>query len=202
MKLTNPAGDTTALTDYAREGERKAFELGNRGPIKFNADGMLHKEIIDAYRRCGFYVFEGVLSAEELQDLRKDFEQMLDRAPHTKDALVDAKGRPALGAELTEPPFSFARPLGDPSGDRGDSAVKMAEPEPPADAPDSVLISICGVLQLMETFLRLYGHPQLLSIAEQIMGSDFTPFSEAIIVKPAELGAFVSWHHDGGEQWD
>ena len=31
------------MAAYVREGERTAYELGNRGPIKFNSDGTLHK---------------------------------------------------------------------------------------------------------------------------------------------------------------
>ena len=34
-----------AIAAYVREGERKAFELGNRGPIKFNSDGTLDRGI-------------------------------------------------------------------------------------------------------------------------------------------------------------
>ena len=51
-----------------------------------------------------------------------------------------------------------------------------------------------GILQLGDSFLRLYGHPRLLAIAEQINGPDFTPFTDTIWVKPAGLGASVAWH--------
>ena len=206
MSITNKAEDAMAMAAYVREGERTAYELGNRGPIKFNSDGTLHKDITDAYWRCGFYVFEGTLSAEELKDLQEDFEHVLDRVPYTKDAPVDSKGRPALGTEFTRQPFNFARPLSDPLGgtsrNNGRHPAKMTEPEPPADAPDYVISSIYGPLQLMDSCLRLYGHPQLLSIAEQINGPDFTPFTETIIVKPPGLGASVAWHQDGTKQWD
>ena len=47
--------------------------LGNRGPIRFNADGSLHDDILEAYWRYGFYVFEGVLKAQELADIEADF---------------------------------------------------------------------------------------------------------------------------------
>ena len=74
--------------------------------------------------------------------------------------------------------------------------------EPPTDAPDFVIASIAGPLEIMDSCLRLYGHPQLLSIAEQINGPDFTPFTESIIVKPQVLGASVAWHQDGTTHWD
>ena len=54
---------------YLRDGERRADALGNRGPIRFTADGELHPDILEAYWRCGFYVFEGVLKADELADI-------------------------------------------------------------------------------------------------------------------------------------
>ncbi len=191
---------------YAREGERIAYDLGNRGPIKFDEAGTLDKDILDAYLGYGFYVFEEVLKVEELNDLRADLEGVFERAPHTKNALVDAKGRPALGAEFSKPTFHFARPLSDPVGGTskhdGRHPARMMEPEPPSDAPDFVISSIDGPLQIMDSCLRLYGHPQLLSIAEQVNGPDFTPFAESIIVKQAGLGTSVAWHQDGTRRWD
>ena len=53
--------EEAAMQAYLREGEKRAFALGNRGPIRFTATGELHPDIVEAYWRCGFYVFEGVL---------------------------------------------------------------------------------------------------------------------------------------------
>ena len=61
-----------AMDAYVREGEEMAFALGNRGAIKFNADGTLDEDIVEAYWRVGFYVFEGALGDEELEDLQAD----------------------------------------------------------------------------------------------------------------------------------
>ena len=110
--------EASTLDAYVREGERRALELGNRGSIRFDDDGTLAQEIVDAYWRCGFYVFEGALSREELNDLRADMDRAFERAPYTKDAAVDAKGRPALGVGLTRPTFRFDKPLSDPYGER------------------------------------------------------------------------------------
>lgn len=199
-------GNSGTLESYVREGGRKAFELGNRGPIRFNDDGTLDQDILDAYWRCGFYVLEGALSAEELDDLRADMDQAFERAPYTKDAAVDAQGQPALGSDLARPTFRFAKPLSDPYGGTdlvsGRHPAKMSEPAPPADAPDYVINSIGSPLQIMDSCLRLYGHPQLLAIAASINGPDFTPFTESVIVKRAGLGPSVAWHHDGTTHWD
>ncbi|MEM7125361.1 MAG: phytanoyl-CoA dioxygenase family protein [Chloroflexota bacterium] len=190
------------LDTYLREGEQKALTLDNRGPIKFNDDGTLDQKILDAYNRYGFYVFEGVLSAEELQDLKTDFEQMLERAPHTKEAKVDGQGRPALEADLQGSYFNFAKPLSDPMGGHGRHHARMTEIEPPAGSPDYVIVKIASPLQMMDAFLRLYGHPHLLAVAEQVNGPDFTPFAESIVVKQPGLGASVAWHQDGTQRWD
>ena len=196
----------STMESYVQEGKRMAYELGNRGPIRFNADGTLHQEIIDAYWRCGFYVLEGALADEELNDLLVDMESGLERAPYTKDATVDAQGRPALGVDLTRPSFRFAKPLSDPYGGTelvsGRHPAKMNEPAPPEDAPDFVINSIGSPLQIMDSCLRLYGHPQLLAIAAAINGPDFVPFTESVIVKRAGLGPSVAWHHDGTTHWD
>ena len=65
--------ETAAMQQYLRDGEARAMALGNRGPVRYGPDGKLHKDILDAYWRCGFYVFEGVLPQVELDDaVRKD----------------------------------------------------------------------------------------------------------------------------------
>jgi len=206
MSTETKVEDSGSLEAYVREGKRQAYELGNRGPIRFNDDGTLDQAIIDAFWRCGFYVLEGALSAEELSDLRADMDNALERAPFTKDATVDAQGRPAIGSEFERPSFRFAKPLSDPYGGTnvtgGRYEAKMSEPTPPADAPEFVVSSIGSPLQIMDSCLRLYGHPQLLAIAESINGPDFTPFTESVIVKRAGLGPSVAWHHDGTTHWD
>ena len=39
---------------YRKEGEASAMALGNRGPIRYNTDGSLADDIVEAYWRCGF----------------------------------------------------------------------------------------------------------------------------------------------------
>jgi len=196
-----------AMTDnYHVEGEQRALNLGNRGPIEFDANGSLRTDITDAYWRTGFYVFEGVVDGDELNELVAEFDGVLARAPTSSTSQTDTAGRPEIGAEFEQPSFRFAKPLSDPFG--GSSALggrypaKMAELAPPDGAPDEVVTSVFSFLQLMDSGLRLYGHPQLLSVAEQINGPDFTPFTETIWVKPAGLGPSTAWHQDGTTHWD
>ena len=132
-----------AMATYRSAGEARARALGNRGPIRFNADGSLSEDILEAYWRCGFYVFENVLRPEELRDLERDVDRILDRAPTKPDVRVDRQGRPALNAGREMFGFSLVKPLSDPVGgtqyNQGRHPVKMIEPTPPADAPDYVL---------------------------------------------------------------
>src|ERR1700712_2903859 len=198
--------EKTAMQAYLRDGERRAHSLGNRGPIRFTAGGELHPDIVEAYWRCGFYVFEGVLGTEELGDLEADFQDIQDRLPSERGSPVDAQGRPALGAGLKAPTLFWSKPLGDPFGGTslaaGRHPVKMYEPTPAADAPKEVVYLILGSLQFSEAALRLYGHPQLLGVAAAINGEDFVPFNEAIFIKEPGRGASVAWHQDGVTHWD
>jgi hypothetical protein len=195
-----------AMQAYCHEGEQRAHTLGNRGPIRFTADGAIHPDILDAYWRCGFYIFEGVLGADELADIDADLKNILERLPAEKGASLDAKGRPALGADNEAPTLFWSKPLADPFGGtdlaNGRHPVKMTEPTPAADAPEEIVYLILGSLQFSEACLRVYGHPHLLAVAAAVNGPDFTPFNEALFIKEPGLGASVAWHRDGVTHWD
>ena len=198
----------TAMGDaYLAEGVRRAAALGNRGPLEFTADGALAPHIDAAYWRTGFYIFEGVLGDDEVADLVGDFDHFLERTPTSSTATTDAAGRPALSPGLgAKKRFSFGKPLGDPFGGtgaaRGRYQARMTEYDAPDDAPEEVLVTVGGALQFMDSFLRLYGHPLLLAVAEQINGPDFVPFREALWIKEAGLGPSTAWHQDGTTHWD
>jgi hypothetical protein len=198
--------EEAAMQAYLRDGERRAAGLGNRGPIRFTPAGELHPDIVEAYWRCGFYIFEGVLKADELADIERDLLEILDRLPAERGAQLDAKGRPALGADSTAPNLLWSKPLGDPFGGtklaNGRHPVKMFEPTAAADAPKEVVYLILGSLQFSEAALRVYGHPELLAVAAAINGPDFTPFNEALFIKEPGRGASVAWHQDGTTHWD
>ncbi len=200
------SAEAAAMREYLAAGEKRAFALGNRGPIRFTADGGLHPDIVEAYWRCGFYVFEGVLKAEELADIEAGFRELLNRLPSEKGSLIDKHGRPALAADCKAPTLFWSKPLADPFGGtelaNGRHPVKMFEPKAAADAPKEVVYLILGSLQFLEAHLRVYGHPQLLAVAAAINGPDFTPFNEALFIKEPGLGASVAWHRDGVTHWD
>ncbi len=195
-----------AMQRYLQAGESRAYALGNRGPIRFDAEGKLDSKIIKSYWKHGFYIFENVLTLEELEDIEADVEDILERLPTGKGSLVDSKGRPALAADCTGRNLQWAKPLGDPIGGTKDShgrhQIKMTEPQASLDAPEEVVFVILGSLQFSESCLRLYGHPDLLAVAETINGKDFVPFNEALFLKEPGRGASVSWHQDGFTHWD
>lgn len=198
--------EAEAMALYQRAGEARAAALGNRGPIRFNPDGTLAADILEAYWRCGFYVFTDVLGANELADIEADVAAILERAPVTEGAAVDRHGRPALNADCEAPTLFWARPLSDPFGGtdlaNGRHPAKMHEPAPAADAPDKAIYLILGSLQFSDACLRVYGHPGLLGVAAAINGEDFAPFNEALFIKQPGLGASVAWHQDGVTHWD
>ena len=70
--ITPQDSEDDAMQSYIRDGEARAATLGNRGPTRFNENGKLHQDILDAYWRCGFYIFEDVLGPEELADIEVD----------------------------------------------------------------------------------------------------------------------------------
>lgn len=196
----------SVMKQYLAEGERRAFALGNRGPMRFTPDGKVHPDILEAYWRCGFYVFEGVLKADELADIEADLRNILDRLPARRGSPVDRHGRPALAADCTAHTLFWSRPLGDPVGGtsahNGRHPVKMHEPTAAAGAPDEIVYLILGSLQFSDAALRVYGHPHMLAMAAAVNGDDFVPFNEALFIKEPGLGASVAWHQDGVTHWD
>ena len=78
--------EAVAMQAYLEAGEERARQLGNRGPIRFGADGLVHPDILEAYWRCGFYVFEGVLGAAELADIEADLRRRDARDTARADA--------------------------------------------------------------------------------------------------------------------
>jgi len=203
---TDYGPEQQAMDAYLRDGERRASALGNRGPIRFNADGSLDEDILEAYWRCGFYVFTGVLGAEELADIEADVAEILDRVPVTEEARKDRHGRPAIGVDCEAPTLFWARPLSDPLGGtdiaNGRHPARMFEPTPAANAPEKIVHVILGTLQFSDACLRVYGHPDLLAVAAAVNGTDFTPFNEAMFIKQPGLGSSIAWHQDGSTHWD
>ena len=195
-----------AMREYLLAGQAEALALDNRGPIEFDASGRLAQHILEAYSKYGFYVFTGVLSNEECEDIEADMVSLKRSFPTMPDSAVDADGNPALGSDSKTPHLVWSKPLGDPLGGtqlaNGRHQVKMFEPEATADTPLASPFILLGSLRFSDACLRTYAHPELLRVAEAINGPDFAPFNEALFIKEPGIGAAVSWHQDGVTHWD
>ena len=80
--------------DYLVAGQDAALALDNRGPIEFDASGKLAQHILDAYSKYGFYVFTGVLTEEECEDIEADMVTLKASFPVAPDNGVDAEAGP------------------------------------------------------------------------------------------------------------
>lgn len=198
--------DANAMESYLKEGEKKALDLGNRGPIIFDDDGNLCKKIRESYSENGFYIFENVIDSNELADIKEDLENLRANFPTGPDSNLDANGKPAFNANSKSLTLLWSKPLGDPLGGtelaNGRHQIKLFEPEAPVDAPSAVPVILLGSLQFSDACLRTYAHPKLLKVAESINGKDFAPFNEALFIKEPGVGAAVSWHQDGVTHWN
>jgi hypothetical protein len=194
------------MKQYLIQGQDAALAMPNRGPARFGSDGQLDEVIRQAYSKYGFYIFEGVVSDEELKDLEAGIQAMRDNFPVTNGAKVDAQGRPALSTQCKMPNLNWARPLTDPLGGtgllNGRHQVKVFEPDAAEDAPEFAPFILTGHLQFSDATLRAYANPTLLKVAAAINGEDFAPFHESVFFKDPGLGAAVSWHQDGDTHWD
>ena len=198
--------EADAMKAYLINGEKNALALGNRGPITFDENGNLSSAIKEAYSKNGFYIFEGVLNNEEVEDIKEDLENLRQQFPTGPESSLNAKGEPAMNAESKSLTLVWSKPLGDPLGGtelaNGRHQIKMFEPEAKEDAPMAVPLILLGSLQFSDACLRTYAHPKLLKVAESINGKDFAPFNEALFIKEPGIGAAVSWHQDGVTHWE
>ena len=198
--------DSEEMKNYLLEGEKRALELPNRGPIDIDSNGLLSGVIREAYSKYGFYIFENVLNKDELEDIKSDLNRLSAKFPTGPESLVDSKGEPAMNANSKALTIIWSKPLGDPLGGtqlaNGRHQIKMFEPKADESAPEAVPLILLGSLQFSDACLRTYAHPKLLKVAENINGDDFAPFNEALFIKEPGIGAAVSWHQDGVTHWE
>ncbi|WP_164114278.1 phytanoyl-CoA dioxygenase family protein [Sphingorhabdus sp. Alg239-R122] len=194
------------VKDYMYGGLDRALSLGNRGLIRFNEDGSLHQDILDAYFKNGFYVFERVIGEQELADIEADLVDLRSRFPTHPGSDVDSQGRQAIGVGCKAPGLTWSKPLSDPLGGtqiaNGRHQVKLKELDAAEGAPEAAPFILLGSLQFSDAAMRTYGHPDLLRVAAAVNGEDFAPFNEVLFIKDPGLGAAVSWHQDGDTHWD
>ncbi len=177
METDSPGHASFNFDEYCKAGVLRADALGNRGPMRFDAAGRLAQDILDAYYRCGFYVFTGVLDQAEVEILTAEFDEILDNAPVSLDATIDRHGQPA----------------------RFPGYYSMSEQKDPAQPAKVGLVS--HPLMMMDSALRVYAHPDILKMVASVNGEDFVPFHESVFHKGAYEGAPTPWHQDGRTHW-
>ena len=195
------------MDDYFEAGAARARALGNRGPLRFDADGALAADVRAAIDELGFYVFEGLVDADELAEFDAEFQALLARTPRTQDAATDRLGRPVDSAAPL-PQLLWSKPLADPWGGtallNGRHPVQMDAPDREITdaAPSSAIFLLLGLFETLPSALRLSAHPKVLRAVEAICGPDFVPYNDTIFLKEPGLGAAVAWHQDGTTHWD
>ena len=154
--------DSKDMKNYLLEGEKAALAMNNRGPISFDAQGNLAASIRNAYSENGFYIFEGVLNKDELDDIKVDLDKMRSNFPIHPESSVDINGEPALGVDSKALTLVWSKPLGDPLGGtdlaNGRHQIKMFEPKAAEDSPVASPFILLGSLQFSEACLRTYAH--------------------------------------------
>ena len=190
MSLSTIEEDTRDWSEYSQDGYKKAMDLGNRGPLELDDSGKLIPSIIEAYQRTGFYVFTGVLDNGEVLELQRDFQDLLDNAPMAQEGKIDRKGRPVKFPGYYSLSYSSSD-LFD-AKDAGKNSVKG----------EATVGLVSHPLMMMDSALRVYGHPSILSIASSVNGPDFVPFHEGIFYKQPSVGPATPWHQDGRTHWD
>lgn len=156
-------------------------------------------------------MLENVLSAGEVVEFRREFDELLSNAPVQKGAGTDASGLPVRNPKA----YKFAPPLSDPTGGStfgiynfkgGETKprhhIKMRVPPTPVGAPAQVIENLNYPLAYLDSALYLYGNPKMLKVVEAINGPDFMPFGETFFYKAPFMGTSTSWHQDPSSAWD
>ena len=177
---------------YRESGLQRAKELGNRGPVRFTADGLLAPDIVRSYQEHGFYVFEGMVSKQEVGEVLRELDEVLENAPTHEGGTTDKHGRPCRFPGYVK----LTAPLSEQGARKGLLAGNARPNE------EQVVLILSHPMMYMDSIVRLYAHPQILRMAEGLNGPDFVPFTDAIHYKAAGNGAATSWHQDGRTHWD
>ena len=159
--------------EYYRDGRERAQLLGNRGAMRFDDNDRLAQDILDAYHEYGFYVFTGVISQDEIDELTHEIDEILDNAPVSQGKFVDKYDRPSKFAEY----YTCSR-----------------------DEP-AIVSLVSHPLIMKDSALRVHAHPDILKMVASVNGPDFVPYHDTIHYKVSGEGSPTVWHQDGRTHW-
>ena len=111
--------------------------------------------------------------------MRADIDRVLREAPKEPTELI--QGLPAAGARALKTSVSVAKPLSIRSEEqiKKGHPVEMSNPAPSPNSPKWTIELLHGNLHLMDSCLRLYGHPGC-SPWHQLLTVRFVPYNEVI----------------------
>ena len=98
-----------ACAPIEKRAKKREQAIGNRGPLRLGDNGKLHPDILEAFHTQGFYIFEGVIDADEIAALRHDANNMLERAREPRRQ--SRRTRPTRTRDRLCPPALLHLPL-------------------------------------------------------------------------------------------
>ena len=109
--------EAEAVKTYMQEGLKQALRLPNRGPIQFLKKWRSTSRNSGSHTLSMAFMFlKGVVTAQEMSDVRQDIDELRSRFATHPDSKLDARGRPALGCECKGPGLKWSKALSDPLG--------------------------------------------------------------------------------------
>jgi hypothetical protein len=142
--------------------------------------GTLSAEQVAQYRRDGVLVVPGVVTGDELAELREAADRVTEEAvAHGRD--LDRTGAIQLSADHgfndwqpDDAGFLYGR------GTAGERVFRRAELMWSRDV----------------RFRAVTAHPAILGVVRSVLGADVAPVNDAMVVKMPGAGAAVPWHRD------
>ena len=156
--------------------------MGERGPTYPECPEKLSEEQIGQYKRAGYLAFEELLSADELEQAKQTFSELILRARRKKVAL----------------PFKGYQNTYDTQQRFYVQYEKGIDPEARTDADAEVYVRKLMWFVQEEPFYQYLAnqHPKLRAVLEALLGPEPVLFQEMALIKPARVGGERAWHQD------
>ena len=138
---------------------------------------------IEHYYEHGYVILRSLYDKREVDELRAEYEHLLDHRPSERGSSLDRYGRPVPGGDASH--FNFTDPV------TGDDPRTF-------NATTTVLNRVNDPMSFAPAVRTAYGSPRLLACATSLYGADVVPFGQSLVLKPPRDGAGFSFHQDTG----